>query len=52
MNLIMKNKTKVAGMSNLFDHIEIFVLKTKLKILILRDGFDILPVNEALRPVR
>ena len=52
MNLIMKNKTKVAGNGNLFDHIEILVLKTNLKILILWDGLDILPVNEALQPVR
>jgi len=45
------NKAKSSTMGNLFD-IEIFVSRTKLKILILRDRLDILLANEALRLIR
>ena len=43
------NKANADSLGNLFDHIEIFVFKTKLKILILQDMLDILLINEALR---
>jgi hypothetical protein len=46
------NKVNVGSLGNLFDHIEILVLKTKLKILILQDRLDILLINEALRLIR
>ena len=46
------NKANVGSLGNLFDHIEIFVFKTKLKILILQDRLDILLINEALRLIR
>jgi len=51
------NKANVANLCNLsprdlFDHIEIFVFKTKLKILILQDRLDILLINKALRLIR
>jgi hypothetical protein len=42
-------KAKAGSLGNLFDHIEIFVFKTKLKILILQDRLDIVLINEALR---
>ncbi|MHC4685930.1 MAG: hypothetical protein ACYTEW_16675 [Planctomycetota bacterium] len=45
-------KPNVGSLGYLFDHIEIFVFKTKLKILILQDRFDILLINEALRLIR
>ena len=45
-------KANVGSLGNLFDHIEIFVFKTKLKILILQDRLDILLINEALRLIR
>ena len=56
---LMKNKANskpikanAGSLGNLFDHIEIFVFKTKLKILILQDRLDILLINEALRLIR
>jgi len=46
------NKANVGSLGNLFDHIEIFVFKTKLKILILQARLDILLINEPLRLIR
>jgi len=48
----LKPPRRLSGVNCYLPIIEIFVLRTKLKILILRDGLDILPVNEALLPVR
>jgi len=49
--LAKADKPKSSTMCSLFD-IEIFVSRTKLKILILRDRLDILLANEALRLIR
>ncbi len=46
------NKSNAGSVGKLSDHIEIFAFKTKLKILILEDRLDILPVNEVLRLIR
>ncbi len=46
----LKPPRRLSGVNCYLPIIETFVLRTKLKILILRDGLDILPVNEALRP--
>jgi len=48
----LKPPRRLSGVNCYLPIIEIFVLRTKLKILILRDGLDILPVNKALRTVR
>jgi len=52
-----RDKANVGSLSNssprdLFDYIENLVLKTKLKILILQDKLDILPINETIRLIR
>jgi len=46
------NKAHAGSLGNFFDHIEIFVFKTKLKILILQARLDILLINEPLRLIR